>query len=195
MSIGENIKKIRVQKGLTQKQLGELCGMADSAIRRYENGRANPKLETVEKIANVLDVNASILLGFNIDEYGPIKSEEEYEEAIKLLQFLKELQSEAQMDLEFIQNYRILNMTGKAKVNSYIKDLIKLPEYLDSQKMEIVADKDLQRDNKDIDESAGNDLIAIKNYANFLSDKSQENWDELGESIKRIAKENNVSKD
>lgn len=44
MSIGENIKKIRVQKGLTQKQLGELCGMADSAIRRYENGRANPKL-------------------------------------------------------------------------------------------------------------------------------------------------------
>ena len=35
MSVGENIKRIRKEKGLTQKQLGELCGLADSAIRRY----------------------------------------------------------------------------------------------------------------------------------------------------------------
>ena len=61
MSIGENIKKKRIQKGLTQKQLGELCGMADSAIRRYENGRANPKYETLEKIAAALGTHALIL--------------------------------------------------------------------------------------------------------------------------------------
>ncbi len=35
MTIGENIKRIRKEKGLTQKQLGSLCQMADSAIRRY----------------------------------------------------------------------------------------------------------------------------------------------------------------
>lgn len=62
MSIGENIKKIRLQKGLTQKQLGELCGMADSAIRRYENGRANPKIETRQKIATALGVSLAELL-------------------------------------------------------------------------------------------------------------------------------------
>lgn len=57
MSAGDNIKKIRKQKGLTQKQLGELCGLADSAIRRYENGRANPKYETKKKIADALGTN------------------------------------------------------------------------------------------------------------------------------------------
>ena len=57
MSVGENIKRIRKEKGLTQKQLGELCGLADSAIRRYENGGANPKIETKKKIANALGVS------------------------------------------------------------------------------------------------------------------------------------------
>jgi transcriptional regulator with XRE-family HTH domain len=56
-NIGENIKKIRIEKGLTQKQLGDLCGMKDSQIRRYENGRANPKYETIEKIAKALNVS------------------------------------------------------------------------------------------------------------------------------------------
>ena len=54
MPTGTKIKEIRKQKGLTQKQLGDLCGMADSAIRRYENGNANPKIETLQKIADAL---------------------------------------------------------------------------------------------------------------------------------------------
>ncbi len=43
MTIGENIKRIRKEKHLTQKELGHLCGMADSAIRRYELGKSTPK--------------------------------------------------------------------------------------------------------------------------------------------------------
>ena len=57
MTVGENIRRIRKEKGLTQNQLGELCGLADSAIRRYENGGANPKFETLRKIANALDIS------------------------------------------------------------------------------------------------------------------------------------------
>lgn len=56
MPTGSKIKEIRQQKGFTQKQLGDMCGMADSAIRRYENGKANPKIETLQKIANALEV-------------------------------------------------------------------------------------------------------------------------------------------
>ena len=62
MPTGEKIKEIRKKRGLTQKQLGDLCGMADSAIRRYENGRANPKLETIKKIATALDVSIDVLM-------------------------------------------------------------------------------------------------------------------------------------
>lgn len=56
MPIGENIKKLRIEKGLTQKQLGDLCGMADSAIRRYESGRGNPTEKTLKRIAAALNV-------------------------------------------------------------------------------------------------------------------------------------------
>lgn len=67
MPTGSRIKEIRKQKGLTQKQLGDLCGMADSAIRRYENGKANPKIETLQKIATALKCNLSDLM--DADEY------------------------------------------------------------------------------------------------------------------------------
>lgn len=67
MPTGAKIKEIRKQKGLTQKQLGDLCGMADSAIRRYENGNANPKIETLQKIATALECDLSDLM--DSDEY------------------------------------------------------------------------------------------------------------------------------
>lgn len=79
MAIGEKIKSLRLSKGLTQKQLGELCGMADSAIRRYELGGANPKIDTLFRIADALSVSLSELSDnfveipeIKTDIYGPI---------------------------------------------------------------------------------------------------------------------------
>lgn len=63
MTVGENIKRLRKERGLTQKNLGELCGIAEPNIRKYENGKQNPKLETVEKIATALGVTAFELMG------------------------------------------------------------------------------------------------------------------------------------
>ena len=62
MPTGIKIKEIRQQKGLTQKQLGDMCGIADANIRKYENGKQNPKIETLQKIANALDEPLSIFL-------------------------------------------------------------------------------------------------------------------------------------
>ncbi len=81
MPTGTKIKEIRKQKGLTQKQLGDLCGMADSAIRRYENGNANPKIETLQKIADALEVSIIDLFeNISIDEY---KQTAEYHRAMQ----------------------------------------------------------------------------------------------------------------
>ena len=40
---GDMIRKYRTEKGLTQKKLGELCGIADSNIRKYESGNQTQK--------------------------------------------------------------------------------------------------------------------------------------------------------
>lgn len=61
MTIGENIKKIRKEKRLTQKQLGDKCGINEANIRKYENGKQNPKIETSIKIADALGVSLSEL--------------------------------------------------------------------------------------------------------------------------------------
>lgn len=66
MTVGENIRRIRKEKGLTQKKLGELCGINESQIRRYELGlnNSNPKLETIQKIARALGVEYIDLFSF-----------------------------------------------------------------------------------------------------------------------------------
>lgn len=60
MTIGEKIKAKRLEKGLTQKRLGELSGIAEPTIRRYESGKLNPKLDTIKKIAEGLGITPTL---------------------------------------------------------------------------------------------------------------------------------------
>lgn len=57
MSIGQNIKTARSAANLTQKELGTLIGVSFQAIAQWENNLRTPKLETVVKIADALNVN------------------------------------------------------------------------------------------------------------------------------------------
>lgn len=71
MPIGENIKKYRKRKGLTQKELGAALGLAEITIRQYENNMRKPKYEILFSIANVLNVSIADLM--NIDTGKQIK--------------------------------------------------------------------------------------------------------------------------
>ncbi len=68
MTVGENIRRIRKEKGLTQKQLGELCNpqIAEANIRKYELGKANPKIETIDKIASALGEPLNCFLNISV---------------------------------------------------------------------------------------------------------------------------------
>lgn len=63
MTVNENIRRIRLEKGLTQKQVAQACGTADAYIRAYELGKYNPKPSTVAKIAMALGVTPAELYG------------------------------------------------------------------------------------------------------------------------------------
>ena len=56
MNTGKKIKLIRTFRGLTQKELGEACGIHEVAIRKYELGKNIPKPEQLRKIAEALNV-------------------------------------------------------------------------------------------------------------------------------------------
>lgn len=56
MTIGQTIRALRKKAGLTQNQLGALCGITGGAVSSYENGVTTPKRRTAEKIAAALGV-------------------------------------------------------------------------------------------------------------------------------------------
>ena len=62
MTIGRTIRALRKKKGLTQAQLGALCGISGGTIGSYENGITIPKRRVVEKIARALDVPAGRIM-------------------------------------------------------------------------------------------------------------------------------------
>lgn len=54
---GSNIKKIRQVKGLSQKAFADLFDLNRGVISSYEEGRAEPKIETILKVANHFNLN------------------------------------------------------------------------------------------------------------------------------------------
>ena len=60
--IGEQIKKYRVERNITQEQLGELIGVTTQAVSRWERG-GTPDAEILPSIAEVLGVNIDALFG------------------------------------------------------------------------------------------------------------------------------------
>lgn len=72
MTVGESIRKVRIAKGMTQKQVADACGMADSAIRKYEYGQITPKYATLQRIASALGVAAHEL----VDDWNVLDKEE-----------------------------------------------------------------------------------------------------------------------
>lgn len=67
MTIGENIRRIRKERGLTLAQLGESIGVSEAYIRAYESGRRNPKQKNLEALATALHVNVEALTGADFD--------------------------------------------------------------------------------------------------------------------------------
>ena len=67
MTVGENIRRIRKDRGLTLKELGDMVGVSEAYIRAYESGRRNPKQQSLEALAKALHVNVEVLTGADFD--------------------------------------------------------------------------------------------------------------------------------
>ena len=60
--IGSRIRELRVQKGMSQADLANLCDVELSSINRIELGKASPSLTLLFIIANELDVTPAELI-------------------------------------------------------------------------------------------------------------------------------------
>lgn len=64
-NFNENLRSARENLGLSQKDVAEKIGVAKSTYSLYESGNREPNVQTIKKIADVLDVSADRLLGLD----------------------------------------------------------------------------------------------------------------------------------
>lgn len=61
-SFGNFISALRERRGLSQYQLGALVGVSDKAVSKWENAASKPRIDTIRKLSEVLDISVDELL-------------------------------------------------------------------------------------------------------------------------------------
>ena len=61
----KKLKQLRIEKGLTQKRLGELVNKKESTVRMWELDKNEPTLSTLIRLADIFDVTLDELVGMN----------------------------------------------------------------------------------------------------------------------------------
>lgn len=65
MKLGETVRKLRLEKGLTQEQLAEAFGVTAQAVSRWENDLAYPDITLLPGLAVFFDTSVDCLLGMD----------------------------------------------------------------------------------------------------------------------------------
>lgn len=76
LSIGENIKRLRKAKDITQEQLAEMVGVSCQSVSRWESEVCYPDMELLPEIAKIFEITVDKLLG--VDDIAENKKVEEY---------------------------------------------------------------------------------------------------------------------
>lgn len=68
-TMGDIIRRLRLERGLTQEELGKVIGVQGAAIRKYESGRVeNIKQSSIKKLADFFCVSPAYLMGWKEDD-------------------------------------------------------------------------------------------------------------------------------
>lgn len=68
LAIGENLKKLRAEKSVTQENLADYLGVSFQAVSRWETGAAYPDIELLPEMARFFGVSLEELMGCENDE-------------------------------------------------------------------------------------------------------------------------------
>ena len=119
-NFGENIKKIRKMKNLTQRELGELLGFSQAAIGQFESGKSNLTMDTVKKIASALEVTEWHILYGMTDEEVLEKMRNNRKEYVKRFKEKKEAEEKTAAVRKYLLDEKTgLFVSGEEKQINY----------------------------------------------------------------------------
>jgi HTH-type transcriptional regulator, competence development regulator len=88
--LGDRLRKLRLDKKLTQEELGKKINVTKVSISGYENGNRTPDTETLQKLADFFNVTTDYLLGRTDNPNPPERDDKELGTLAKINQLIKE---------------------------------------------------------------------------------------------------------
>ena len=138
MSIGSTIKRLRLEKGMTQEQLAELLGLSTNAISQWECDKTAPDISNLPVLANIFEVSADILLGIDLaknkkqaeieefkEKYAKLHSQGKTEERVLLS---RAMQKKYPND-ETVRHH-LMRALQNEDVDKYFEEIVSLGEQL-----------------------------------------------------------------
>ncbi|EMI72184.1 helix-turn-helix domain-containing protein [Leptospira noguchii] len=72
----ERFRNLRLQKNLSQEDLGKIVGIHANHLGRYERGLSKPSAETLQKLAEALGVSSDFLISGTSEDFAKAKFED-----------------------------------------------------------------------------------------------------------------------
>lgn len=121
-----NVKKLRIEKGLTQKELAEIMHVHQTAVSQWENSKYNPDLQVALQLAEFFNVSVEFLLGQTQERNGMYVAQN-----IKDSNFVQgsgtvsidNSFSNSQEEKEIIRIFRNLDVRDRTKLLNFAFDL------------------------------------------------------------------------
>ena len=96
--IGQNIKRLRLENNMTQKNLADKLFVTAQAVSRWENGDVEPSLSTVAELARIFGVSTDEILGV-------AGAEREFEEDFAEEEYAEEATEEEEKQRTYTENH------------------------------------------------------------------------------------------
>ena len=99
MFIGERLKEARINKKLSQQQLGDLMGVSKVSVCGYEKGNRTPNINNFLQLIDILEVSPDYLLGRDV--FAVHDNDEAYHHVLAKedIEILKELKKNKKLYL------------------------------------------------------------------------------------------------
>lgn len=143
MGFSENLKRIRIENGLSQQELAKRAGVSQTAIYQWEKGSRTPKIDAIAKLADalnvqpvnlfmikedgkdIIDLNIFGMTGNDIGKYLNVILPEYMEECRKERELYASIDNKNAMS----EKMDLLNEAGQARALEQVELLTKIPEY------------------------------------------------------------------
>lgn len=124
---GTKLKKIRIEKNMSQDEMATFLGTSKQVISRYEKNQRTPKITTAQEYA----VKLNVPLLYLIDDTVTSLDFSDNNDSDNLISLGRSISSE---DLEILTLYMQLDEIDRAEIRGEIKGMLRANKYTDTKK-------------------------------------------------------------